>query len=73
MTRILIVDDSPTEVFKLTSLLEKNGYEVLKAENGADGVALARKEKPDAVLKAVKPRHHHVHQHQRPRYRQALG
>jgi len=53
MTRILIVDDSPTEVFKLTSLLEKNGYEVLKAENGADGVAMARKEKPDAVLMDV--------------------
>jgi len=53
MTRILIVDDSPTEIFKLTSFLEKNGYEVLKAENGAEGVAVARKEKPDAVLMDV--------------------
>jgi len=50
MARILIVDDSPTEMFKLTSMLEKHGHEVLKAENGADGVALARQEKPDAVL-----------------------
>ncbi|MFJ2332338.1 twitching motility response regulator PilH [Pseudomonas helleri] len=50
MARILIVDDSPTEMFKLTGMLEKHGHEVLKAENGADGVALARLEKPDAVL-----------------------
>ena len=50
MARILIVDDSPTEMFKLTGMLKKHGHVVLKAENGADGVALARQEKPDAVL-----------------------
>ncbi|MNM71457.1 Response regulator PleD [compost metagenome] len=50
MARVLIVDDSPTEMYKLTGMLEKHGHEVLKAENGADGVALARQEKPDAVL-----------------------
>ena len=50
MARILIVDDSPTEMYKLTAMLEKHGHVVLKAENGADGVALARQEKPDAVL-----------------------
>ena len=42
MARILIVDDSPTEMYKLTAMLEKHGHQVLKAENGADGVALAR-------------------------------
>ncbi|MBD8495889.1 twitching motility response regulator PilH [Pseudomonas syringae] len=50
MARILIVDDSPTEMYKLTSILEKHGHQVLQAVNGADGVALARQEKPDAVL-----------------------
>ena len=50
MARVLIVDDSPTEMYKLTGMLEKHGHQVLKAENGADGVALARQEKPDAVL-----------------------
>jgi twitching motility two-component system response regulator PilH len=50
MARILIVDDSPTEMYKLTGILERHGHQVLKAENGADGVALARQEKPDAVL-----------------------
>lgn len=50
MARILVVDDSPTETEAFRSMLEKNGHEVLTAENGADGVALARKEKPDVVL-----------------------
>lgn len=50
MARILIVDDSPTEMQKLVLILEKNGHQVLKAENGADGVALAKQEQPDAVL-----------------------
>ena len=50
MARILIVDDSPTEMYKLTDMLKRHGYEVLQAVNGADGVALARLEKPDAVL-----------------------
>lgn len=50
MARILIVDDSPTEMYKLAAMLEKNGHQVYKAENGADGVALAKQEQPDAVL-----------------------
>jgi len=50
MARVLIVDDSPTETFTLKSMLEAKGFEVLTAENGADGVALAREELPDVVL-----------------------
>lgn len=50
MARILIVDDSPAEVEKLAAVLEKNGHQVLTADNGADGVALAKQEQPDAVL-----------------------
>ncbi len=53
MARILIVDDSPTEMYKLASMLEKHGHQVIKAENGADGVAMARQEKPDLVLMDV--------------------
>ena len=50
MARILVVDDSPTETKAFSAMLERNGYEVLTAENGADGVAVARQEKPDVVL-----------------------
>ena len=41
MARILIVDDSPTECYKLREILEKHGHHVLEAANGADGVAMA--------------------------------
>lgn len=53
MARILIVDDSPTEMFKMTELLEKNGHLVSKANGGEEGVALAKKELPDLVLMDV--------------------
>lgn len=50
MPRVLIVDDSPTETYAFQAMLEKHNYEVLTADNGADGVALARQELPDVVL-----------------------
>ncbi len=50
MAKILIVDDSPTETYKLTSVLEKNGHSVITAETGEAGVAVAREQLPDAVL-----------------------
>ncbi|HNQ05037.1 MAG TPA: response regulator [Thiobacillaceae bacterium] len=51
--RILVVDDSPTERFFLTDLLRKNGYQVITAEDGERGVALAKSELPDLVLMDV--------------------
>ncbi|RMF19927.1 MAG: response regulator [Gammaproteobacteria bacterium] len=53
MARILVVDDSPTEIRKITSILEKHNHEILTADNGADGVAKARSESPDLVLMDV--------------------
>jgi len=50
MAKILIVDDSPTETYKLTGVLEKNGHTVITAENGEAGVATAKAELPDLVL-----------------------
>src|SRR5690625_668321 len=50
MAEVLIVDDSPTETYKLTSMLEKSGDEVLTAETGEDGIAIAEKELPVVVL-----------------------
>jgi twitching motility two-component system response regulator PilH len=50
MARVLIVDDSPTETMKMKSILSRHGFEVLEAENGEDGVAKAKQEKPDLVL-----------------------
>jgi len=51
--RVLIVDDSPTERFFLTNVLRKQGYEVITAESGELGVAVAKLEKPDLILMDV--------------------
>jgi twitching motility two-component system response regulator PilH len=53
MACILIVDDSPTEVHVLKSILEKNGYNVLTASSGEEGIEKARQELPDLVLMDV--------------------
>ncbi|WP_086929590.1 twitching motility response regulator PilH [Agarilytica rhodophyticola] len=50
MAKVLIVDDSPTETYKLTGMLEKNGHSVITAVNGEEGVATAKAHKPDLVL-----------------------
>ncbi|MBV1876469.1 MAG: response regulator transcription factor [Pseudomonadales bacterium] len=50
MTKILVVDDSPTEIFKLKNMLESLEFEVITAKNGRAGVDLAILEQPDCVL-----------------------
>lgn len=50
MPKVLVVDDSPTEIYQFKDMLEGLGYEVITAENGRDGVELARLEQPDCVL-----------------------
>jgi twitching motility two-component system response regulator PilH len=50
MAKILIVDDSPTETYKLTNILERNDHLVLSAESGEQGINLAKSEQPDVVL-----------------------
>jgi twitching motility two-component system response regulator PilH len=51
--KILVVDDSPTERAFIQNLLVKNGYEVVLADSGENGIAKARSEKPDLVLMDV--------------------
>ncbi|MFA5627609.1 MAG: twitching motility response regulator PilH [Thiohalomonadaceae bacterium] len=53
MARILIVDDSPTEIYVLSTILQKQGHEITAAEDGEKGVAAAREQKPDLVLMDV--------------------
>jgi len=50
MAKVLVVDDSPTEIFQFKDMLEGMGHEVVTAENGRDGVAMAKSEQPDIVL-----------------------
>ena len=48
--KILIIEDEPHIVLGLTDALEFEGFGVVSAPKGRDGVLLARQEKPDAVL-----------------------
>ena len=50
MARILIVDDSPTQLIGIQRIVEKLGHQTLTAEDGAAGVALAKAELPDLIL-----------------------
>lgn len=53
MARILIADDSPTEIYVLQKMLEKHGYEVLTAEDGEQAVTVTESQKPDLILMDV--------------------
>ena len=53
MARVLIADDSPTDVLKLSKMLAKNGHEVLEAMSGQDAVGKAQAEQPDLVVMDV--------------------
>ena len=53
MARVLIIDDSPTEVHVLQTILDGNGYQVISADNAEDGIKLAHDEDPDLILMDV--------------------
>lgn len=53
MARILIVDDSPSQLAGIRRIVEKLGHEVLIAEDGAEGVERAKAELPDLILMDV--------------------
>lgn len=50
MVKVLIVDDSPTQIFTLRKLVEDWGYEALIAENGSEALQIARDEQPNVIL-----------------------
>jgi molybdenum cofactor synthesis domain-containing protein len=51
--KILVVDDSPTDLQWFRDLLSKKGFEVLTAVSGEEGVSKAKAEMPDLVLMDV--------------------
>ena len=51
--KILVVDDSPTERAFMVDLLTKNGFQVVTAESGEEGVTKAKAEKPDLIIMDV--------------------
>jgi len=53
MARILIVDDSPSQLLGIQRIVEKLGHQILTATDGAAGVETAKAELPDLVLMDV--------------------
>jgi DNA-binding NarL/FixJ family response regulator len=50
MKRILVIEDQPVMRQKTVTILRMEGYEVLEAPNGAEGIRLAHEELPDLIL-----------------------
>jgi CheY-like chemotaxis protein len=50
MKKILVIEDNEQNLYLVTFILEKNGYEVIRARNGREGIDLACKVKPTLIL-----------------------
>src|SRR6478736_1746670 len=50
MARILLVEDNEMNRDMLSRRLERRGYGVLIATDGAQGIAVAQQERPDLIL-----------------------
>ncbi len=48
--RALIIEDNENNMELITFILEKNGYQTIKAITGRQGVELALQERPDFIL-----------------------
>jgi len=48
--KVLMIDDDQEFVEAITNVLEAKGYDVVSANDGKDGVAKAKKERPNIIL-----------------------
>jgi two-component system, chemotaxis family, response regulator PixH len=53
MVKILVVEDTPSEMKLMTMYLKDNGYQVISTDNAKDGLSMVDKEKPDLVITDV--------------------
>jgi twitching motility two-component system response regulator PilH len=53
MARVMIVDDSPTDVQNLRNMLSKAGHQPIEATSGQDALDRIKTEKPDLVIMDV--------------------
>jgi DNA-binding response OmpR family regulator len=51
--RLLLIEDSPTQLLTIRHRLESEGFSVMSAQGGAEGIALAYKEMPDLIISDV--------------------
>ncbi len=53
ISKVMVVDDSPTERHFLSEILTKQGYQVIMAESGEEAMEKAKSQKPDLILMDV--------------------
>ncbi len=51
--KVMVIDDDSVNRKMIAGILEKNGFQVLTARDGQEGLKLIEKEKPDLVLADV--------------------
>ncbi|MBI1624005.1 MAG: response regulator [Comamonas sp.] len=51
--KVLVIDDSKTELMALTDILQRQGMQVRTAENGEDAMKRLAEDKPDLILMDV--------------------
>ena len=59
-TRVLLIDDSPSSLVWQLVLLQEENYDTLTANCTAEGVRIARTERPDLVILDATTRHKEV-------------
>ena len=50
MARVLVIDDEPDVRWLIRMSLERAGHEVIDAEDGLRGIAVAMKQRPDIIV-----------------------
>ncbi len=48
--KILVIEDNEQNIYLMTFILENNGYEVVQARDGREGIELAGRVKPTLIL-----------------------
>jgi len=50
MKRVLVIEDNDINLYLMRTILEKLGHHVIEAQDGINGVKLAKMERPDLIL-----------------------
>ncbi|MCX6006928.1 MAG: response regulator [Chloroflexi bacterium] len=50
MKKVLVVEDNESNLYLMRFLLEKNGFQVIEAKEGTQGVNMAKTETPDFII-----------------------
>ena len=49
-TKVLVIEDNEQNLYLITFILEKHGFEVIQANNGLKGIEMAKNNNPNLIL-----------------------